>query len=448
MRSTCDSAAPSTVELHAPTAGVEDPKIRRSRRYGRSDARGRSGSSGDTAAGRVSCCSVTLILLRETSAVDNAQCHSRSVACLAHSPTVAAQPAARSWLYLRCGSSHLRIFDAPSAVQRDVDDQRPRSRSGTNAGASDTLSIAVVVLAAAAAAWWLLQPVAVRTASRRGPRHAAAGVARDRLNLVIVTLDTTRADRIGAYGSARRRDAGVRSARARGRAVRAGGVGRAADAAGALQHLHRQVPARARRPRQRRLLPRPGTAHARRSAQGARLPDRRRSSPPTCSTRKWGINQGFDTYFDDFDLEPGARRVARRDPAAGQRGRGQGAAVDRAVGKARRSSRGFTSTTRTRPYRPPEPFATRYKDHPYNGEIAFADCRSARLVSQLQSLGLYDRTVVVVMGDHGESLGRPRRGRARLLRLQQRDARAVRHPRAVQPDARIAASPIRSDRWT
>ena len=57
------------------------------------------------------------------------------------------------------------------------------------------------------------------------------------------------------------------------------------------------------------------------------------------------------------------------------------------------------------PYRPPEPFASRYKGHPYNGEIAFADSQIARLISTLQSRGLYDRTVIVVMGDHGESLG-------------------------------------------
>src|SRR5207237_1298642 len=54
----------------------------------------------------------------------------------------------------------------------------------------------------------------------------------------------------------RRRDAEPRSPRARGRTVRAGGRAGAADAAGALVDLHRQVPAGARRPRQWRLLPR------------------------------------------------------------------------------------------------------------------------------------------------------------------------------------------------
>ena len=57
------------------------------------------------------------------------------------------------------------------------------------------------------------------------------------------------------------------------------------------------------------------------------------------------------------------------------------------------------------PYRPPEPFLSRFKGHPYNGEIAFADSQVGRVLSQLRSLHLYDRTVVMVLGDHGESLG-------------------------------------------
>ena len=52
-----------------------------------------------------------------------------------------------------------------------------------------------------------------------------------------------------------------------------------------------------------------------------------------------------------------------------------------------------------------EPFLTRYKARPYNGEIAFVDHQLGRIVQQLKSTSLYDRTVIVVMGDHGESLG-------------------------------------------
>jgi tetratricopeptide (TPR) repeat protein len=57
------------------------------------------------------------------------------------------------------------------------------------------------------------------------------------------------------------------------------------------------------------------------------------------------------------------------------------------------------------PYRPPEPFASEYKDRPYDGEIAFADTQVGRLISFLKQKGLYRNTIVVVTGDHGESLG-------------------------------------------
>ncbi|MGH9141109.1 MAG: tetratricopeptide repeat protein, partial [Vicinamibacterales bacterium] len=57
------------------------------------------------------------------------------------------------------------------------------------------------------------------------------------------------------------------------------------------------------------------------------------------------------------------------------------------------------------PYEPPEPFKSRYAGHPYVGEIAFVDSQVGRLLSYLDTHHLTDRTVVIVMGDHGESLG-------------------------------------------
>jgi choline-sulfatase len=57
-----------------------------------------------------------------------------------------------------------------------------------------------------------------------------------------------------------------------------------------------------------------------------------------------------------------------------------------------------------RPYDPPDPFASSHAD-PYIGEIAFASTQIGRLVEALERRGLLDRTIVVVAGDHGESLG-------------------------------------------
>ncbi len=56
------------------------------------------------------------------------------------------------------------------------------------------------------------------------------------------------------------------------------------------------------------------------------------------------------------------------------------------------------------PYAPPEPWASRYASA-YDGEVAFADEIVGRLVAELERLGVYDRALVVLLSDHGEALG-------------------------------------------
>ena len=56
------------------------------------------------------------------------------------------------------------------------------------------------------------------------------------------------------------------------------------------------------------------------------------------------------------------------------------------------------------PYDPPADFADRYSS-PYLGEIAYTDEQVGRLVGELDTLGVAERTLVVLVGDHGESLG-------------------------------------------
>ena len=57
------------------------------------------------------------------------------------------------------------------------------------------------------------------------------------------------------------------------------------------------------------------------------------------------------------------------------------------------------------PYRPPPPYSEQYKDRPYDGEIAFADAQVGRLIEFLKNKGLYQNTLIILSGDHGESLG-------------------------------------------
>lgn len=57
------------------------------------------------------------------------------------------------------------------------------------------------------------------------------------------------------------------------------------------------------------------------------------------------------------------------------------------------------------PYEPPEPFQTDYKEHPYDGEVAYVDSSLEALFTYLEGNGLGDDTLIVLTGDHGESLG-------------------------------------------
>jgi arylsulfatase A-like enzyme/Flp pilus assembly protein TadD len=57
------------------------------------------------------------------------------------------------------------------------------------------------------------------------------------------------------------------------------------------------------------------------------------------------------------------------------------------------------------PYDPPEPYRHIYARDPYSGEIAYTDEQVGRLLDGLAQLGLESRTLVAVFGDHGESLG-------------------------------------------
>jgi arylsulfatase A-like enzyme/thioredoxin-like negative regulator of GroEL len=57
------------------------------------------------------------------------------------------------------------------------------------------------------------------------------------------------------------------------------------------------------------------------------------------------------------------------------------------------------------PYDSPEPYKTRFASQPYDGEIAYADSCVGKLLDEIRKHDLYDETLIAVMADHGESLG-------------------------------------------
>ena len=57
------------------------------------------------------------------------------------------------------------------------------------------------------------------------------------------------------------------------------------------------------------------------------------------------------------------------------------------------------------PYEPPPPFSERFADSPYAGEVAYMDNEVGRLLGALVAEDTFDQTVVIIAGDHGEALG-------------------------------------------
>jgi len=119
---------------------------------------------------------------------------------------------------------------------------------------------------------------------------------------------------------------------------------------------------------------------------------------------RFGLSRGFETYFDHFQFGRSEEIYLDSLERRGDR------VVDEALNWLRGGPRGqFFLWVHLydphRPYNPPEPYASRYRTRPYDGEIAFADAQVGRLVALLRQLRLFDTSVMVLAGDHGESLG-------------------------------------------
>lgn len=57
------------------------------------------------------------------------------------------------------------------------------------------------------------------------------------------------------------------------------------------------------------------------------------------------------------------------------------------------------------PYEAPAPYSTRFRSAPYDGAISYVDACVGRIVAALEKDGTLDNTIVAVLADHGESLG-------------------------------------------
>ncbi len=116
---------------------------------------------------------------------------------------------------------------------------------------------------------------------------------------------------------------------------------------------------------------------------------------------RFGLTQGFDVYDDNYGTRGGSEfsYVERKAEAV----------VEKALAWVKeQDSPWFLWVHCFDPhqrYNPPEPFLSRFQDNPYNGEVAYVDFALGRLFDDLKARGLEDQTIVILTGDHGESLG-------------------------------------------
>ena len=118
-----------------------------------------------------------------------------------------------------------------------------------------------------------------------------------------------------------------------------------------------------------------------------------------------GFERGFDVYNAGFHRQ---KKGERREASMQRRGEVTLTQVLEWLGQQPGSSPFFLwfhLWDAHDPYSPPEPFRSRFPNTPYNAGIAYVDDTVGKLLDYLRSHGLYNNALIAVAADHGESLG-------------------------------------------
>lgn len=241
--------------------------------------------------------------------------------------------------------------------------------------------------------------LALGACSGRGKPLASGSAAG--FNVALITLDTTRADRLGSYGYEKAETPNLdRLARE--------GV-RFADAVSpapitlvahtsiltGLDPYHHGV----RHNGQYRLDPSASTLAETLKAKGY---ETAAFVSAFVLDARYGLAQGFDRYDDRTKTLPGQ-------PFGGLGERTAEAVTDAALAwlGGRDGAKPFFLWVHYydphAEYKPPETFARRFPASPYDGEVAYMDSQVGRLLKAIEKTG--EKLLVVVAGDHGESFG-------------------------------------------
>jgi arylsulfatase A-like enzyme/Flp pilus assembly protein TadD len=235
---------------------------------------------------------------------------------------------------------------------------------------------------------------------------ALAAAATDQPNVILITLDTVRADRMGFVGSKQgltpQLDAlasqGVVFERAYSQAPITP-VSHATILTGTFPQYHGIRNFGDRLPSSVPLLP--DILHAQGYHTGAFVGS-------IILDPKNGFASGFERGFDVYDAGFHRQKTGERREASMQR-RGDVTLGHVLEWLGQQQGKPFFVWFHLwdahDPYNPPEPFRSRFPNAPYNGSIAYVDATVGKLLDYLRNQGLYDNALIAVAADHGESLG-------------------------------------------
>ena len=250
--------------------------------------------------------------------------------------------------------------------------------------------------------------VVVLTCAAACSRGSSQSTSSDRPNVLLVTIDTLRADHVGCYGYKSASTPTIDALASRGVRFETAvvhapltGPSHASILTGLtpLGHGFRNNSGFSLTPQVKTITEDFRDAGYRTAAFVSAFP----------LDRRFGLNRGFETYDDRLPKGDDRRRTPYVERFAD--------ATTDAVLHWLGSSTPTTSRESASwflwvhyydphaPYEPPADLAARYRDAPYDGEIAFVDQQLARVLQALDSRNEASRTVVLVTADHGESLG-------------------------------------------
>jgi len=221
------------------------------------------------------------------------------------------------------------------------------------------------------------------------------------LNVLLITLDTTRADRVGCYGYAKAKTPTLDSLAANG--VR-------------FANTYCQVPLTSPSHCSLMTSTYPISHHVHDNGFYTLAPEFDTLAEILKSKgfktsafvssfsldSRFGLDQGFEVYDDTFETDEFLKSF-RSERTADKTSASFWKWLDQNSGNKFFSWVHYFDPHL--PYNPPSPFKEEFADRPYDGEVAFVDYYLGKTIDKLREKNILDKTLIICIGDHGEALG-------------------------------------------